>query len=142
MRSEHEESPMVFDPNVGRSRPPRPCKRLSSWQPPEQSRDHPVHLLTTLVGQADGVVLPILQRVGVAPASLRNRLEDTLSKLPSNLWRQRATDDKSLRDVFRRRAPHRSHRRVPVHRTPAVGHDRIGRGRYRDLAGRPCRGAG
>ena len=43
----------------------------------------PQHLLLALVGQAEGVVLPILQRVGVAPLTLRNRLEDDLAKLPS-----------------------------------------------------------
>ncbi|MCB0996041.1 MAG: AAA family ATPase, partial [Acidimicrobiales bacterium] len=43
----------------------------------------PDHLLGALLGQAEGVVLPVLQHVGVAPMSLRNRVEDSLSKLPS-----------------------------------------------------------
>jgi ATP-dependent Clp protease ATP-binding subunit ClpB len=43
----------------------------------------PPHLLLALVGQADGVVLPILQRVGVAPLALRDRLESDLERLPS-----------------------------------------------------------
>jgi ATP-dependent Clp protease ATP-binding subunit ClpB len=42
----------------------------------------PDHLLAALLGQAEGVVLPILEKVGAAPAALRNRTEDALAKLP------------------------------------------------------------
>ncbi|MFN8018660.1 MAG: Clp protease N-terminal domain-containing protein [Acidimicrobiales bacterium] len=39
----------------------------------------PDHLLVALLGQQEGVVLPILEKVGAAPASLRNRAEDALA---------------------------------------------------------------
>jgi ATP-dependent Clp protease ATP-binding subunit ClpB len=42
----------------------------------------PAHLLAALLGQEEGVVLPILQKVGVAPLQLRNRVDEELSKLP------------------------------------------------------------
>src|SRR5262245_30995861 len=42
----------------------------------------PDHLLAALVGQEDGVVLPILQRVGVNPLSLRNQVDEAIAKLP------------------------------------------------------------
>ncbi|MEJ5254638.1 MAG: AAA family ATPase [Acidimicrobiales bacterium] len=42
----------------------------------------PDHLLLALLSQGEGVVLPILQRVGVAPMALRNRAEEAISKLP------------------------------------------------------------
>jgi ATP-dependent Clp protease ATP-binding subunit ClpB len=42
----------------------------------------PDHLLAALLGQSEGVVLPILQRVGVAPLSVRNQVEEALSRLP------------------------------------------------------------
>jgi len=42
----------------------------------------PDHLLLALLGQEEGVVLPILQKVGVAPPSLRNKTEEALAKLP------------------------------------------------------------
>ena len=42
----------------------------------------PDHLLAALLGQPEGVVLPILEKVGVSPTPLRNRTEDTLAKLP------------------------------------------------------------
>ncbi len=41
----------------------------------------PDHLLLALLGQEDGVVLPVLQRAGVAPLSLRNQARDRLAKL-------------------------------------------------------------
>jgi len=42
----------------------------------------PDHLLAALLGQEEGIVLPILQRVGVAPLSLRNATAEKLEKLP------------------------------------------------------------
>jgi ATP-dependent Clp protease ATP-binding subunit ClpB len=42
----------------------------------------PDHLLAALLNQPDGVVLPILQRVGADVLSLRNQVEDALAKLP------------------------------------------------------------
>ncbi len=52
-----------------------------------QSKSHPEvtpdHLLLALIGQTDGVVLPVLQRTGVALPDLRAQLEAALSQLPS-----------------------------------------------------------
>jgi len=42
----------------------------------------PDHLLLALVGQADGIVLPILQRLGQEPLAVRNRLTERLGELP------------------------------------------------------------
>ncbi len=42
----------------------------------------PDHLLAALLGQAEGVVLPILEKVGASPASLRTASEEALSRLP------------------------------------------------------------
>src|SRR5690606_21575901 len=42
----------------------------------------PDHLLAALLGQEEGVVLPIVQRVGLAPLSLRNQVADALAALP------------------------------------------------------------
>ena len=41
----------------------------------------PDHLLLALLGQVDGVVLPILEKVGATPVSLRNAAQDRLAKL-------------------------------------------------------------
>jgi len=61
------------------------------------------HLLLALLGQADGVVLPVLQKVGVAPAALNARFDEQLEALPSVYG---TTSDpqmsRDLRDGFER----------------------------------------
>src|SRR4051794_30052501 len=42
----------------------------------------PDHLLAALLGQPEGIVLPILQRVGSNVLTLRNQVEEALAKLP------------------------------------------------------------
>ena len=42
----------------------------------------PVHLLAAMLGQEGTVVLPVLQKLGLAPLAVRNKAEDQLSKLP------------------------------------------------------------
>jgi len=42
----------------------------------------PEHLLQAMLGQEGTVVLPVLEKVGVAPLALRNRLASALAKLP------------------------------------------------------------
>jgi len=42
----------------------------------------PDHLLAALVAQEEGVVLPVLEKVGVAPLWARNRVEEALARLP------------------------------------------------------------
>lgn len=42
----------------------------------------PAHLLLALMSQPEGLTLPILNRVGVSPLSLRNTLTDAISKMP------------------------------------------------------------
>ncbi len=42
----------------------------------------PDHLLIALLGQAEGVVLPILEKVGRPPMALRNAANERLAKLP------------------------------------------------------------
>ncbi|MDF1597251.1 MAG: ATP-dependent chaperone ClpB [Acidimicrobiia bacterium] len=51
------------------------------------SRHHqyvePAHILSALLGQTDGIVYPLLDRVGAAPAELKKNLEYLLAGLPS-----------------------------------------------------------
>src|ERR687891_346161 len=42
----------------------------------------PDHLLAALLGQGEGIVLPMLQRVGKEPLPLRNQVNEALAKLP------------------------------------------------------------
>ncbi|MFA9443815.1 ATP-dependent chaperone ClpB [Egicoccus sp. AB-alg6-2] len=52
-----------------------------------RDRKHPevgsAHLLLALVSQAEGAVLPVLQRLGVTPTSLRNRIGELLTAMPA-----------------------------------------------------------
>ena len=41
----------------------------------------PEHLLAALIGQPEGVVLPVLERVGVAPKAVRDAVEAALGAL-------------------------------------------------------------
>ncbi len=51
-----------------------------------QARDHqqiePEHVLAALLEQTEGVVVPILQKLGARPALIRARLQEALDKLP------------------------------------------------------------
>src|SRR3982751_4582749 len=42
----------------------------------------PDHLIAGMLGQEGTAMLPVLQKVGVAPLSLRNKVEDKIGKLP------------------------------------------------------------
>ncbi|HVV36756.1 MAG TPA: AAA family ATPase [Acidimicrobiales bacterium] len=56
----------------------------------------PDHLLAALLGQADTVVLPVLQRVGVTPLSARNAVENALDKLPKQYGGSEPTLSRAL----------------------------------------------
>ena len=43
----------------------------------------PDHLLAALLSQEDGIVLPLIDKVGASPLNLRNATQDRLAKLPS-----------------------------------------------------------
>ncbi len=47
-----------------------------------QSQVTPEHLLAALVRQPEGVVLPVFERIGVAPATVRDRVSELLQKQP------------------------------------------------------------
>ncbi|MHB1597579.1 MAG: ATP-dependent Clp protease ATP-binding subunit [Acidimicrobiales bacterium] len=42
----------------------------------------PTHFLLAALGQEGGVAVPVLDRMGVAPLGVRNRLQDAIAKLP------------------------------------------------------------
>ncbi|HWW51240.1 MAG TPA: ATP-dependent chaperone ClpB, partial [Verrucomicrobiae bacterium] len=47
-----------------------------------QQRVEPLHLLWALVAQGDGVVPPLLEKLGVAPAGIASEIEKQLGRLP------------------------------------------------------------
>src|SRR6478609_2788332 len=42
----------------------------------------PDHLLAALVGQEDSIVLPVLQKLGLAPLMVRNSADEAVNRLP------------------------------------------------------------
>jgi ATP-dependent Clp protease ATP-binding subunit ClpB len=62
----------------------------------------PDHLLLALLGQEGTAVLPVLARVGVAALPLRNKLEESLSKLPRSFGGENASLSREGRDVLER----------------------------------------
>jgi ATP-dependent Clp protease ATP-binding subunit ClpB len=71
-----------------------------------RSRSHPEvtpdHLLFVMAGQVDTAFLPVLQKAGVAPLSLRNRLETSLDKLPRAYGGTDPQLSRDLRDAMER----------------------------------------
>ncbi len=59
-----------------------------------------VHLLRALVGQPEGIVLPLLQRMGVTPASLRPSLDSAIERLPKVYSGSDVYLSASMRDVL------------------------------------------
>ena len=74
---------MAFDPNRWTIKTQEAVQAaLESARQASNPEVTPEHLLAALVGQSEGVVLPVLQKLGVDLAALRNRLAESLSRLP------------------------------------------------------------
>ena len=79
----------------------------------------PDHLIGALLRQEEGVVLPVVQKLGLSPVSLRNAADEAVSRLPNayggeSRMSRDLTDVLSQADVARGRAD----RRVPLDRAP------------------------
>jgi ATP-dependent Clp protease ATP-binding subunit ClpB len=92
---------MALDPNRWTQ---KTSEALSAALELARARNHPeltpVHLLFALVGQEDGVVLPTLERAGIAPLTVRNRLEDRLAALPKAYGGAEPQLSRAARDVL------------------------------------------
>ncbi len=70
-----------------------------------RARNHPEvtpdHVLIGMLGQDDTVVLPVLDKVGVAPATLRSRIDEALSRLPRS-YGSEAQMSRDLRETLDR----------------------------------------
>jgi len=74
---------MPLDPNKFTK---KTGEALQSAQSLARERNHaqvaPEHLLAALLGQPEGVVLPVLERLGVAPKTVRDRVDEVLAQRP------------------------------------------------------------
>src|SRR6266513_5100025 len=48
----------------------------------DQQVMEPEHLLAALLSDPEGVVFPVVQRLGISPRTLRDRVEELIAKLP------------------------------------------------------------
>ncbi|MGZ8752531.1 MAG: Clp protease N-terminal domain-containing protein, partial [Acidimicrobiia bacterium] len=59
---------------------------IGAAQSSARERNHaqvaPEHLLAALIGQPEGVVLPVLERVGVSPTAVRDGVDEALARIP------------------------------------------------------------
>ena len=62
----------------------------------------PVHLLGALLAQTEGVVYPLLDRLGANPGALRARLDDLLGEIPKVYGRVETYLSQALRDTLER----------------------------------------
>ena len=106
----------------------------------------PAHLLMALLTQNDGIAAPLLEAVGVDPATIRDR--DATPHRPAAQRQRRHLDAAAgarlaRRDHRRPEPGHRDGRRVRLHRAPAgrPGHRRLGRRQAADRARRLPAGA-
>jgi ATP-dependent Clp protease ATP-binding subunit ClpB len=60
----------------------------------------PEHVLSAILGQADGIAGPVLTRVGVEPAVVRGRIEDELAALPRAFGGEDPGINRALRDAL------------------------------------------
>jgi ATP-dependent Clp protease ATP-binding subunit ClpB len=61
----------------------------------------PEHLLVSLLGQTDGVVVPLLQKVGIDPRALRTKAEEALARQPRAYGAESGLS-RQVRDVVER----------------------------------------
>jgi len=60
----------------------------------------PDHLLAALLGQSEGVVLPLVSRLGIQPLSLRNSTAEALSRLPRSFGGDEPHLDRELQSLL------------------------------------------
>ncbi|HEX2028882.1 MAG TPA: ATP-dependent chaperone ClpB [Nitriliruptorales bacterium] len=60
----------------------------------------PAHLLLALLGQPEGVVLPLVQRLGVTPTALRERINQVLAAVPKAYGADEARMSQRLADLL------------------------------------------
>jgi ATP-dependent Clp protease ATP-binding subunit ClpB len=62
----------------------------------------PLHLLSALIDDTDGIIVPVLEKVGVPTAQLRNKIQDALGKLPKVSGGTQPNSSAALNKVFDR----------------------------------------
>jgi ATP-dependent Clp protease ATP-binding subunit ClpB len=94
---------MAFDPNRWTIKTQEAFNAaLESARSASHPEVTPDHLLVALLGQPEGVVTPLLQKVGIDPRSLRTAAEERLGALPHAYGGGDPSLSRGLRDVVER----------------------------------------
>jgi ATP-dependent Clp protease ATP-binding subunit ClpB len=94
---------MPFDPNRWTLKTQEAVsKALELASSANNAEITPDHLLSAALGQEDGVAIPILTRLGVAPIPLRNKIAESISRLPKAYGGGQPQMSRELRDAFER----------------------------------------
>jgi ATP-dependent Clp protease ATP-binding subunit ClpB len=90
-----------FDPNRWTLRTQEAVQRaVESARGQSHPEVTPDHLLAALMSQEEGVVLPVLQKVGIAPLAIRNQVGEALARLPKAYGGQAPQISRALREVM------------------------------------------
>ena len=91
----------------------------------------PDHLLSAALSQDGGVAIPLLDSLGVAPLAVRNRIAESLARIPKAYGTSEPSLSRELSQAFERAdaRPQRDGRRVPLRRAPPPRPVRPARGR-------------
>src|SRR5690606_39673981 len=88
-------------------------RALGTAQTLAQSENHqyvePAHLGLALLGETDGLVYPLLGRLGVAPTALRDGLQAVVGRLPKVYGASEVTISRSLGTLLREADAERTH---------------------------------
>lgn len=75
---------MAFDPNTWTLKTQEAVNAaMANAKDRSNPEVSPDHVLLVLLGQEEGVVLPVIRKLGLAPLELRNRAEDRIETLPT-----------------------------------------------------------
>ncbi len=92
---------MAFDPNRWTLKTQEAVKAaLDAATTRNNAEVHPEHILLAMTSQEGTVILPVLERIGISPVSLRNKLEERLAKLPKAYGGNDPQLSRSVREAF------------------------------------------
>ncbi len=94
---------MAFDPNRWTLKTQEAVRdALALAKTSHHAEVGPDHVLSAALSQDGGVAIPILDRLGVAPLSVRNRVADSLARIPKAYGGAEPTLSRDLNDAFER----------------------------------------
>jgi ATP-dependent Clp protease ATP-binding subunit ClpB len=92
---------MVFDPNRWTRKTQEAARdAVALARKYHHSEVIPEHFLYTALGQEGGVAIPLLDRVGASPLTVRNKLDDAIGRLPKAFGGDEPAFSRELMEAF------------------------------------------